>query len=77
MNLVLFITFAIVVPSPRCSFYITSRNKYTSILVITVALLFEYLWFTCNLLLLSGDVDLNPGPNQNTAKKTLYLSLEP
>ena len=77
MNLVLFITFAIVVPSPRCSFYITSRNKYTSILVITVALLFEYLWFTCNLLLLSGDVDRSPGPNQNTAKKTLYLSLEP
>ena len=66
MNLVLFLVFAIAVLSPRCSFYITSRNTYTSILVITVALLFDY---PCNLLSLCGDVDLNPGPNQNTAKK--------
>ena len=66
MNLVLFLVFTIAVLSPRCSFYITSRNTYTSILVIAVALLFDY---PCNLLLLCGDVDLNPGPNQNTAKK--------
>ena len=38
-------------------------------MVITVALLSDYLWFTCNLLLLCGDVKLNPGPNQRTAKK--------
>ena len=38
-------------------------------LVITVDLLFDYLWFTCNLLLLCGDVELNLGSNQNTAKK--------
>ena len=69
MNLALFLVFAIAVLSPRCSFYITSRNTYTSILVITVALLSDYLWFTCKLLLLCGDVELNPGPNQNTAKK--------
>ena len=77
MNLALCLNFVIVVLSPRCSFYITSRNAYTSILVITVALPFDYLWFTCNLLLLCDNVELNPGPNQNTAKKTFYLSLEP
>ena len=69
MNLVLLLVFAIAVLSPRCSFYITSRNTYTSILVITVALLSDYLWFTNNLLLLCGDVELNPELNQNTAKK--------
>ena len=68
MNLVLFFIFAIAVLSPRCSFNITSRNTYTSMLVITDALLSDYL-FTRNLLLLCGDVELNPGPNQNTAKK--------
>ena len=69
INLVLFLIFVIAVLSPRCSFYITSRNTYLSKLVITVALLFIYLLFTCNLLLLCGDVELKPGPNQNTAKK--------
>ena len=43
-------------------------------LIITVALLFDYLWFTCNLLLLYGDIELNPGPNQNTAKKFLFAT---
>ena len=69
INLVLFLIFVIAVLSPRSSFYITSRNTYLSKLVITVALLFIYLLLTCNLLLLCGDVELKPGPNQNTAKK--------
>ena len=69
MNLVLFLVFIIAVLSPRCSFSITSRKTCTSILVITVALLFDYLWFTRNLLSLCGDVELNPGPNQNTTEK--------
>ena len=69
MNLVLLLVFVIAVLSPRCSFYITSSNTYTSILVATVALLFNYLWFMGNLLLLCGNVELIPGPNQNTAKK--------
>ena len=69
MNLVLFLVFIIAVLSPRCSFSITSRKTCTSILVIAVALLFDYLWFTRNLLLLCGDVELNPGPNQNTTEK--------
>ena len=69
VNLVLFLVFVIAVLSPRCNFCITSRNTYTSISVITVALLFDYLWITCNLHLLCGDVELNPGHNQNTAKK--------
>ena len=38
-------------------------------LVITVALIFDYMRFKCNLLLLCDDVELNPGPKQNTAKK--------
>ena len=38
-------------------------------LVITVALLFDYLWLKGNLLLLCGDVKLNPTTKQNTAKK--------
>ena len=69
MNLVLFFVFAIAALSQSCSFHITSRNTYTSILVITVALLSDYLWLTNNLLLLCGDVELNPELNQNTAKK--------
>ena len=68
INLALFLVFVISVLSPRCSFYMTSRNTYTSILV-AVALLFDYLWFTCNLLLLCGDVERNPGTNQSTTKK--------
>ena len=69
MNLVFFLDFVIAVLSPRGSFYIASRSTYTSRLVITVVLLFNYLWFTCNLLLLCGDIELNPEPNQNSAKK--------
>ena len=68
INLVLFLVFVITVLSLRCSFYITSRNTYASILVIIVAFLFDCLWFTCNLLLLCGDVELNLEPNQNTVK---------
>ena len=37
-------------------------------LVITVALLYDYLWFKCSLLLLYGDIELNPEPRQNTTK---------
>ena len=48
MNLVLFLVFVILVLSPRCRFYVTSRNTSTSMLVITFALLFDYLWFKCN-----------------------------
>ena len=69
MNLVFFLVFTIAVLSPRCSFSITSRKTCTSILVIAVALLFDYLWFTRNLLLLCGDVELNPGSTQNTTEK--------
>ena len=60
MNLVLLLVFVI---------HITPRNTCTSVLVITVALIFDYLWFKCNLLLLCGDIELNPGLKQNTAKK--------
>ena len=71
MNLELFLVFVIVF-SPRRSFHITSRNTCSmSMLVIIVALIFDYLWFKCNLLLLCGDVELNPGLKQNTAKKNL------
>ena len=38
-------------------------------LVITVALIFDYLYFKYNLLLLCSDVDFKQGPKQNTAKK--------
>ena len=38
-------------------------------LVIDVALLLDYLWFKYSILLLFGDVDLNPEPKQNTARK--------
>ena len=70
MNLVLFLVFVIVF-SPRCSFHKTPINTGTPMLVITVASIFNYLCFKCNLLLLCGDVDLNPRPN--TAKKfTIY-----
>ena len=68
MNLVLLLVFVIVL-SPMRSFYITPSNTCTSMLVITVVLIFDYLWFKCNLLLLYGDVELNRGPKQNTAKK--------
>ena len=34
------------------------------------------MWFKCNLLLLCGDVELNPGLKQDTGKK-LCLALEP
>ena len=77
MTLTLLFVFVTVVLSPRCSFYITSRNTCTSVPVITVALLFDYLWFKRHLLLLCGDVELNPGPKENTAKKNLCVSLEP
>ena len=73
MNLVLFLVFVIVL-SPRCSFHITLSNTCTSMLVITVALIFDYLWFKCNLLLLCGDVALNPGSKQNTAKKSFIAT---
>ena len=43
-------------------------------LVITVALLFDYLCFKCNLLLPCGDVELNLGPKENTAKKILFVT---
>ena len=68
MNLVFFLVFVIVL-SPRRSLHITPSNTCTSMLVITVALIFDYLWFKCSLLLLCGDVEVNPGPKQNTAKK--------
>ena len=69
INLVLFLVFVIVVFSPGCSFYIVGRNTCTPVPVITAALLFDYQWFKCNLLLLCSDAELNPGPKQNTAKK--------
>ena len=46
-------------------------------LVITVALLFEYLWFKCSLFLLCGDVERTPGLKPNAANKKFYLQLEP
>ena len=69
-KLVLFLVFVIVF-SPRRSFHITPINTGTSMLVITVALIFDYLCFKCNLLLLCGDVELNQVPKQNTAKNFL------
>ena len=68
VNLVLFIVFVIVL-SPRRSFHITLSKTCTSMLVITIVLIFDYLWFKCNLLLLCADVELNPGPKQNAATK--------
>ena len=68
MNLVLFLAFVTVL-SPRRSFHITPHSTGTSTLVITVALIFDYLCLRCNLVLLYGDVEFNPGPKQNTAKK--------
>ena len=76
MNLALFLVYVIVL-SPKHSFHITPSNTRTSMQVITVALTFDYLCFKCNLLLLCGDVELNRGPKQNTAKKIYYLPLEP
>ena len=68
MNLVLFLVLVIVL-SPRRSFHITPINGGTLMLVITISLILDYLCFKCNLLLLCGDVEPNPGPKQNTAKK--------
>ena len=68
INLVLFLVF-VIVPSTRRSFDIAPINTGTLMLVITVALIFDYLCFKCRLLLLWGDVELNPGPKENTAKK--------
>ena len=68
MNLVLFLVLVIVL-SPRRSFLITPINAGTSVLVITVYLILDYLCFKCNLLLLCSDVEPNPGLKQNTAKK--------
>ena len=65
----MFLIFAIAVLSRRWSFYITSRNICTSTLVITVALIFDYQWLKCNLLLLCSNVELNPGPKQNTTQE--------
>ena len=74
LSLTFFFAFVIVVLSTKCSFYISSRNTSTSMLVITVALLFNYLWFKCNILLICGHVELNPDPTQNTAKKFSYAT---
>ena len=68
MNVVLFLVFVNVL-SPRRSFHVTPINTGTSILIITVVLIFDNLCFKCNLFLLCGDVELNPWPKQNTAKK--------
>ena len=70
MNLVLLLVFVTVLSSKR-SFHITPRNTGTSVLVITIALIFDYLWFTCKLLSLCDDVELNPGSKQNTPKNFL------
>ena len=43
-------------------------------LVITFALLFDYPWFKWNLLLLCGNVELNPRPKHNTAKNFLFVT---
>ena len=77
MNLVLFLVFVIVL-SPRRSFHISLINTGTSMLIITVALIFDYLCFKRNLLLLCGDVELNPESKENTEKNLLKnLPLEP
>ena len=73
MNLILSLVFVIVL-SPRRRFHITPIKTSTSMLVITATLIFDYLCFKCNLFLLCGDVELNAGPKQNTAKN---LQLEP
>ena len=64
----------VIVLSPRRSIYITPRNTCTSMLIITVALIFDYMWFKCNLVLLYGDVELDAGPKQNTAKKFISVT---
>ena len=75
MNLVLFFVFVIgFFFSPSFNFHLTSRNTFASMLVITVALLFNYLWFMYNILLLCGDVELNPAPNQNIVKNLLFAT---
>ena len=69
INLVLFLVFVIVL-SPRRSFHVTPRNTCSaSMLVITIALIFDYLWSKCNILLLWDDIEPNPGIKQNTSKK--------
>ena len=70
MNLVLFLVFVIVL-SPRRSFHVSLINTSISMLVITVAIIFDYLCFKLNLLLLCGDVELNPEPKENTEKNLL------
>ena len=39
-------------------------------LVTTITLLYYCLWFKCDLLLLSGDVELNTRPKQNSGKRS-------
>ena len=73
MNLILSLVLVIVL-SPRRRFHTTPIKTSTSMLVITATLIFDYLCFKCNLFLLCGDVELNAGPKQNTAKN---LQLEP
>ena len=68
MNLVLFLVFVIVL-SPRRSFHISPINTGTSMLVITVVLIFDYLCSKYNLL--CDNIELNPGLKQNTAKNLL------
>ena len=86
MNLVLLLAFVIVVLSTRCSFYITSRNSCTSVLVITVALLFDYVEFICNLQLCAVYMEFTVAmwwcwtqsrTQSQYCKKNFYLPLEP
>ena len=71
MNLVLLLNSVTLVLSPSCSFYITPRKTCTSMLVTI-----DCLWFECNLLLASCDIELNTRLKQNTEKKNLS-ALEP
>ena len=60
MNLVLFLIFVIVLSSRRSN-DITPSNTCTSMLVITVVLIFYYMWFNENLELnLESAVQNNP-----------------
>ena len=70
MNVVLFLVFVNVL-SPRRSFHVTPINTGTSILIITVVLIFDYLCSKYNLLLPCDNIELNPGLKQNTAKNLL------
>ena len=63
----MFLVFVIAL-SPRLSFYITSTNTGTSMLVITIALISDYLWFK----LFSGYVVMlnsTQDPNRTLQKK--------